>query len=62
MPHLTWLGVTKGFLLFENQSLSPNEIWLARSSEALNSEITVTGSKLDPYKKIFTLGGKVVFL
>lgn len=62
MPHLTRLGVTKGFLLFENQSLSSNEIWLARSSEALNSEITVTGSKLDPYKKNIHPWEKVVFL
>lgn len=44
MPRLTRLGATKGSLLFENQGLLPN-IWLAGSSEALNPEVTVTGSK-----------------
>lgn len=51
VPQFTRLEATKGFLLLENHSLLHNEIWLARSSEALNPEIIVTGSKLEPCKE-----------
>lgn len=51
MPHFTRLEAAKGFLLLENHSPLYNEIWLAGSLEALNPEIIVTGSKLDPCKE-----------
>lgn len=60
MPHFTRLEATKGFFLLENHSPLHNEIWLAGSSEALNPEIIVTGSKLDPCKK-YSPWGKDAF-